>query len=416
MALRVVASRPDPSLLPLPWGVPLADWDDEHLVGLPRGLSRHVVRIIRTGPGGTYVAKETETTIALREYRLLRELTHLRLPTVEPQCVITGREDAQGDPLPAVLVTRHLQYSLPYRWLFTHGVDATQIPELIDALVVLLVRLHLANFYWGDVSLSNVLFRRAAGEFAAYLVDAETGELRDTLSDHMREHDVTVGCENVFAELMDLQASGEVRGEVDGLQVIELLRARYAALWSELTGAEEFGSEELWRVEQRIGRLNELGFDVDEIEMVQAEGDADASTDGPRYRLQPKVVELGHHARELQGLTGLNVEENQARRLLNDLASYTASTCAPRSEDPAVVANNWFRKIYKPIIELVPAELRAAHEPAEIFHEILEHRWYLSELQGSEVDIFDAARDYIAKVLPGRPTLPAAEAPPVGAP
>ena len=77
--------------------------------------------------------------------------------------------------------------------------------------MVLLVRLHLADFYWGDVSLSNVLFRRSAGGFAAYLVDAETGELRPTLSRQMREYDVTVGCENVFAELLDLQASEAAR-------------------------------------------------------------------------------------------------------------------------------------------------------------------------------------------------------------
>ncbi len=44
------------------------------------------------------------------------------------------------------------------------------------SLAVLLVRLHVVGFYWGDVSLSNTLFRRDAETFAAYLVDAETGE------------------------------------------------------------------------------------------------------------------------------------------------------------------------------------------------------------------------------------------------
>ena len=76
--------------------------------------------------------------------------------------------------------------------------------------MVLLVRLHLADFFWGDVSLSNVLFRRNAGGFAAYLVDAETGELRSTLSDQMREYDLTVATENVFAELLDLLEGGDL--------------------------------------------------------------------------------------------------------------------------------------------------------------------------------------------------------------
>ncbi|KQY55399.1 MULTISPECIES: DUF4032 domain-containing protein [unclassified Nocardioides] len=401
MALRVVATRPDPALLPLPWSQPLADWDEVHLVPLPRGLSRHVVRIITTGPGGnTYVAKETEEEIANREYRMLRELGAKRLPCVEPQCVISGRTDNQDRPLPSVLVTRHLRYSLPYRWLFSNGLGAAELPAIIDAMVVLLVRLHLTHFYWGDVSLSNVLFRRNAGEFSAYLVDAETGELKATLSDAMREHDVEVGCENVYAELLDLTASGDLKDSVDPAEVIALLRERYDLLWAELTRAEEFGRDEMWRVEQRIERLNELGFDVDEIEMV-------AAPEGDCYRLQPKVVELGHHARELQGLTGLSVEENQARRLLNDLAAYTAHL-GLAGENPEIVANQWLVRVYEPIKAMVPPELRGRLEPAEIFHEILVHRWFLSEAAGHEVDIFDTARDYIAVELPKRPVLPAA--------
>ena len=59
-----------------------------------------------------------------------------------------------------------------------HGLSADNLPSLVDAMVVLLVRLHLTGFFWGDVSLSNVLFRRSAGGFAAYLVDAETGEFK----------------------------------------------------------------------------------------------------------------------------------------------------------------------------------------------------------------------------------------------
>ena len=167
---------------------------------------------------------------------------------------------------------------------------------------MLLVRLHLGGFYWGDVSLSNVLFRRAAGGFSAYLVDAETGEIRDNLSAPMREYDVRVGCENVFAELLDLQASNSLNPEFDVWDVAELIEQRYHALWNELTSEEEFTLDEMWRIQSRIERLNDLGFDVDELDIV-------TDFDGDRVRIQPKVVELGHHQRELQALTGLHVEE-----------------------------------------------------------------------------------------------------------
>ena len=201
--------------------------------------------------------------------------------------------------------------------------------------------------------------------------------------------------ENVFAELLDLQASESLDHEVQAHDIVEMLTERYTALWAELTSAEVFSADEMWRLEQRVERLNNLGFDVDEIDIV-------TDWDGDRIRIQPKVVELGHHRRELQALTGLNVEDAQARRLLNDIASFTAHFDLGR-EDRTLVANRWLTQIYEPIMGLVPPEARGKLEPAEIFHEILVHRWYVSERAGHEVELFDAARDYIATVLAQKP-------------
>ncbi|MBO0843914.1 MAG: DUF4032 domain-containing protein [Nocardioides sp.] len=394
MALHIVATRPDPAVVGLPWSVPLEDWSDEYVVPLPRGLSRHVVRIVRLRDR-VYAIKETQEDIAFREYRLLRDLQRMALPAVKPVGVVTGREDEHGEPLPCALLTEHLEFSLPYRALFAHGMTAENLPSLIDALVVLLVRLHLADFYWGDVSLSNVLFRRSAGGFAAYLVDAETSELRPSLSRRMREYDVQVGCENVFAELLDLQAGGRISASVEGHEIVKMIQKRYDDLWNELTAAEEFSTDEMWRIEQRIERLNELGFDVDELDIV-------TDFDGDRVQIRPKAVEAGHHQRELQALTGLCVEDGQACRLLNDMTSFIAHNRLGR-EDRAIAANLWLTEIFEPIMEMVPPEAQGKLEPAEIFHEILVHRWYLSERAGHEIGIFETARDYIDTVLTTKP-------------
>jgi len=393
MALHVVANRADPALLTLPWAVPLEHWT-AHVVPLPRGLSRHIVRIVRL-PSGTFAIKETTEEMAFREYRLLRDLQRLGLPAVVPQGVVTGRVDPDGEELPAALLTRHLEWSLPYRSLFANGVSSGTLPALMDAFVVLLVRLHLADFYWGDVSLSNVLFRRSAGGFAAYLVDAETGELKPSLSDRMREHDVTVGTENVFGELLDLQASGSLTPDLDAGDVARALADRYERLWVELTGAEEFSAADMWRIEQRVERLNDLGFDVEELDIV-------TDWDGDRVVLQPRVVEAGHHSRELRRLTGLEVEDGQARRMLNDIAAYTAHLDLGR-EDRAVVAVRWLSEVFEPAMALIPPQARGRLEPAELFHELLVHRWYLSERAGHEVDMITTARDYIAHHLPAKP-------------
>jgi hypothetical protein len=354
-----------------------------------------VVRIVRLRER-IYAVKETQENIAFREYRLLRDLQRIQLPAVVPQAVVAGRVDDDGEELPAALVTEHLRFSLPYRSLFEHGLAPEQVPSIIDALVVLLVRLHMADFYWGDVSLSNVLFRRDAGGFTAYLVDAETGELRQSLSKQLREYDVTVGTENVYAELMDVIASGAgPAADIDPGAIVDRLQVRYDQLWNELTAAETFSAEDSWRIEQRIERLNDLGFDVEEIDIV-------TDVDGDEMRLQPRVVELGHHARELQNLTGIVAEDAQARRLLNDIAAYTSSRGLGRL-DREVVAQRWLREIWEPLQATVPARLRGKLEPAELFHEVLVHRWYLSERAGRSVRLLDAARSYVDTVLGAKP-------------
>jgi hypothetical protein len=194
---------------------------------------------------------------------------------------------------------------------------------------------------------------------------------------------------------MDLSASGAVQQPIDGFAIIDRLRSRYEALWSELTELEEFSIDEMWRIEQRVERLNDLGFDVDELDIVTDLG-------GDTIRIQPKVVDLGHHTRELQSLTGMSVEDNQARRILNDIASFTAALDLGR-EDKHLVASRWMGQVFEPIMAMIPPDATGKLEPAEIFHEILEHRWYLSERAGRQVDIFETARDYIDRFLTAKP-------------
>ena len=140
-----------------------------------------------------------------------------------------------------MLITEHLAYSLPYRALFSQYVRPETATRLIDALAVLLVRLHLLGFYWGDVSLSNTLFRRDAGAFAAYLVDAETGELHtDGLTEGKRLYDIDIARTNIIGELMDLQAGALLEPSVDTIEVGDRIVTRYTDLWNVLTAEETF--------------------------------------------------------------------------------------------------------------------------------------------------------------------------------
>lgn len=395
MELRVRASPAEQqSLLDLPWDMPLAEWPEWYLVALPRGISRHVVRFARLD-GRVYALKEVVESFANREYQLLRDLERSAAPAVEAVGVVTGREAPGGTPLDPVLVTRHLQFSLPYRALFSRMMRRDTVDRLIDALVVLITRLHLLGFYWGDCSLSNTLFRRDAGAFAAYLVDAETGEFHAALSNGQRGHDLENARVNIAGELMDLQAAGNLDDTVDPVGTAEQVVERYDRLWQELTDWEAFDVNERWRIARRVERLNELGFDVAELDIITDIG-------GRTVHVQPKVVDSGHHTRRLLRLTGIDAEENQARRLLNDLDSYSAAQNL-QADDEEVVAFHWVSDCYEPAVRAVPANLRGKLEAPEIYHEVLEHRWYLSEQCGADVGNDEAVTSYVATVLPHKP-------------
>ncbi|HET8588810.1 MAG TPA: DUF4032 domain-containing protein [Nakamurella sp.] len=391
------SSGPDPmDLLTLPWSTPLEDWPADLLVSLPRGISRHVVRFARIG-GIVYAIKEINQRLAEHEYEQLRTLARMGVPVVEAVGVVVGRTSPDGEALDAALVTKHLRFSLPYRALFSRRLDPDLEPKLLDALAELLVRLHLAGFAWGDCSLSNTLFRRDAGALAAYLVDAETGELRTQLSDGQRRHDLDIAETNLAGELLDLQMSELLPEHVDPVETAQSVVEKYTDLWAELTAPQTVGEDEWWRIEQRLRRLNDLGYDVAQLDVHDVDGN-------PHVMVQTQVVEAGHHRRRLMELTGLDVQENQARRILNDLDTFRSQAVMPQTQvDEDTVARHWMTDVFEPVIEAIPPELTEKLEPAEVFHEVLEHRWFLSEAAGREVSMEEAIRSYMQTVLPYRP-------------
>jgi hypothetical protein len=383
-------------LLSLPWAEPLESWKDERLVEIrQRGLSRHVVRFV-SDDGVLYALKSISERLARREYRLLRYLADLGIPAVK----VVGVAVDLGPDADAILVTKFLPFATTYRAVFSspRGGGLT-IDKLLDALVELLVRLHLSGFFWGDCSLSNTLFRYDAGTLEAYFVDAETSEEHPELSDGQRRYDVELAVERVYGELLDLQAGDMLPADVDPLEVAEELQRRYESLWDELTHEEIIPlDKQRFRIAERLRRLNELGFDAEEVELISV-------PEGSRLQVRTRVAESGHRSRELFLRTGLHVSENQARRLLNDIASFRAylEQKEGRPVSEIVAANRWLAEVYDPVVAAIPEDLRGRLAPAEVFHEILEHRWYMSEAAGRDVGTTAAARSYFKRVLPGVP-------------
>jgi len=388
--LKITAAQPETGLLELPWRLPLEEWPEEILAALPRGISRHVVRFVKLG-GRVLAVKETRGHFAFREYDLLRTLGKLDIPCVQPVAVVSGRTTDDGEELGSCIVTEHLPFSLPYRAVFSQALREETGHRLIDALAVLLVRLHLAGFYWGDVSLSNTLFRRDADRFAAYLVDAETGELQEKLTPGQRDYDVDLARTNIIGELFDLEAGDYLDEDFNAIGVGDDLVKRYNELWSALTDVESYPTSEPWRITEHIRHLNELGFDVAEFNMI-------TDAEGSSVKVEPKVVDAGHHSRRLLRLTGMDVQDNQARRMLNSMDSWWVQM-DPKPESEQIAAHDWLINVYEPAIAQVPKELRGKLDSAQIFHELLDHRWYISEKRGESVPIVEAAKDYVETQL-----------------
>lgn len=385
--MRVQVARPaeHAAIASLPFREPLESWRSPNVHDV-LGLHRHVVKLVEFG-GTSYVVKELPDHLALREYRLLREIHEFGLPTVEVVAVVTERDDGEG-----MVVTRHLDYSLPYRSLLMgRGLKIPYLGDrLLDALVVLLVRVHLAGFFWGDCSLSNTLFRRDAGTLQAYIIDVETAEQHEELTSGQRDFDLMIATDNVAGGLLDLQAAGRLAPDIDPIEVALAIDDRYRALWAELTTAATATAGDVIPMRQRLERLHDLGFDVEEMEVV-------TTTDGATVHYVPKVVEHGYHAEQLAKLTGLQAGENQARRMLQDIQSYAAylQLESGRPVPFNVAAVRWLDRVFEPVMAAIPQDLLDRLEAAEIFHQLLEHRWYMAEQTGEDLPLLDVLADYL---------------------
>jgi hypothetical protein len=393
------------ALYNLPWHTPLEQWPEDETLTAQRGISRHIVRLVRSTPDPAseiYAVKETVEEFAVREYEALRELSLRGAPAVAQVAIVTNRYSQNGEELPCAIVTRFLPYSLPYRVILSGQITQHEITNMANALAYLLVRLHLIGFWWGDCSLSNTLFRRDAEGFAAYLVDAETGEFQKKLSDGQREHDLELARFNVAAELEDLKIAGVLFPAMDPIRASESVITRYRKIWKSLSEPQILPAGDRHAVERAMRSLQDIGFAVEEVD-IQLAGDKSTVT------FIPKLVAPNYHSQRLIELMGLETEELQAKRILASFDRFRSREIdkTPKKEE---AAKRWLDEVFYKVINAVPAAMRGRVEDAQLFHEVLEHRWYLGEKAGRDLGLEFATNDYISKVLPermdsGAPTL-----------
>lgn len=382
----------------LPWDRPLVEWAQycTQLEEVPRGVSRHPVVFVNEG-GSLFAIKELPAGQAEREFSALIEIARRNVPVVAAVDWMTAKTE-RGES--SLLITRYLEGALPYRLLFMQAGLSRYRQHLLDAMAGLLVEIHLAGVFWGDCSLSNTLFRRDAGRLRAYLVDAETAELYppDEFSPVLRHQDLEIMEEQVDGELRDLLADGlltpiasESTPVIPPWDTGAYIRRRYRELWEEITREVTLHPDETYRIQERIRALNALGFSVSGVHL------STTTAEGRQLRLRAMVVDRNYYQSQLHGLTGLEADEAQARQIMNEIQEYKAwlSQRRGRSVPLSVAAYEWLQKVYLPVVaQLAPLAGKRA-TLAELYCQVLEHKWFLSERQQRDVGHQAAVEDYL---------------------
>jgi hypothetical protein len=166
-------------------------------------------------------------------------------------------------------------------------------------------------------------------------------------------------------------------------------------LWNELNDQIIVGAEERYRIRERVERLNDLGFEVDDFELVPT-GDG-----GSLLRMQVAVGGRNYHASRLRELTRIEASENQARQILSDLQYYEATHPARSATGKAVTAIQWRVEIFEPIMTRIAAALGPGADPVQGYVDFLHFRFLLSAAQGRDVPTAEAFELWLEEGKPG---------------
>jgi hypothetical protein len=386
----------NPDFLDLPWDISIVDWHVDHMIELPKGISRHEVRFFEYREG-IYVIKELSERAARQDYNVLRTLESLGAPAVIPVGVVERRHPDRHAEQSAALITRYEPFSFSYRELLAGPGFGPRRTQMLNAFAELLVELHALGVFWGDCSLSNVLYRFDAEAIETIMVDAETAEVYEdgALSVGHREEDLQIMIENVAGGMADIAAEAGHDLDQADITLGEDIGERYRALWSEVTSEDLIPADERYKISERIERLNHLGFDVEEVDLIPADG-------GAKLAVKLRVGGRNFHTNRLKNLTGIEALEHQARQILSDLYYFQAIQGGETPTGKNIASIQWRIGAFEPYLARLAA-LEGIVDPIQAFCDLLHHRYILSAAAGQDMGTEAAFEDWLAAGRPGYP-------------
>jgi hypothetical protein len=221
------------------------------------------------------------------------------------------------------------------------------------------------------------------------MVDAETASIHDIISDGRREEDLEIMTENVAGGMGDIAAERGVDLDDADLELGLDIAGRYRGLWSELSAIWVVGGNEQYKIAERVARINDLGFNVEDLTV--------ASTDG-KLALNVRVGGRSFHANRLKELTGVEAGERQASTILDDLYYYTAKYA---TDTPSTIAAiRWRVDAFEPVLERLRA-IPEVDDPVQSYCDLLNFRYNLSVKAQHDVGTDAAFDDWVAMGRPG---------------
>jgi len=388
----------NPDFLDLTWDRPVVEWAGGRIVDMPTGIHRHPIVFVAYDEG-IYAIKELPLQLAAHEFQTLRTLEDRTSRSARPAGLVERlwlEPDVEGA---GAVITRYVDYAFPYRELIAGGSFGVRRDQMLDAFAGLLVELHLAGCFWGDCSLSNVLYRYDAGAIETIMVDAETSALYGAISDGRRREDLEIMRENLAGGMADIAAAAGRDLDHADLDIGSDVAKRYESLWQELKRDLVIAADERYRIRERIERLNELGFAVDDIDVVP-EGDDN------RIRISVQVGGRNFHSNRLRRLAGIDASENQARHILADIARHEARHGGFDSPtDRAVSIMAWRADRFGVFTGRI-AELRSDFDPVQGYSDFVNYRYQRSSQAGYDLDSEATFAQWLEAGMPGFEPVP----------
>jgi hypothetical protein len=389
---RIHTREDHPDFIDLDWAIPIDDWHTDRLVDMPTGIHRHDVVFVAY-PEGIYAIKELPARLAKHEFDILRTMegrsrhTAIAVGHVE-RVWLDPHEEWSG-----AVITEYVNHAFPYRSLISGGGFGTRREALLDALAGLLVELHLQGLYWGDCSLSNSLYRWDASSIDAIMIDAETSRIYESLSTGQRREDLEIMIVNVAGEMADIAALNGIGLDEADMELGSEIASRYQGLWKELTTSLIVTAGDHYRIRQRINRLHELGFAVDDIDLIPVD-------EGMNVKIRVTVGGRQYHSERLREITGIDISENQARVILSDLAYHESKFGELSAIGKDVAAVKWRSTIFDPmILEIV--RLLPGVDPYQAYCDYLGFRLQMATQRTEDVPNAEAFVAWTERGFPG---------------